>query len=268
MCEFLILKDNYTAGWSAKKIREGRKQKGVFVECYEDGICTELPSPNSHHVILKVPGMSFEDGNVYCQQWRNVIDYEVIGRNVPLDGYRIRVWSTKTSVSDQGVNSGRITRAQVENYLNKWNGAVFSEATNGVIFDIKIYDMAISEGFWDYNLSDTLFEEDSYDTNTGVHTITFHYSSMGLALQKVQKYIVSHGGTILDATGVYVQYSIPRSIVMSDFRADVKSKVEKILYRNQYYLANGAVNAIVSASGMMTATEAQLNTYIRNRLDE
>lgn len=259
MSEFSILKANYTSGCTADNIRRGRKLKGSIIQFFTNGVCTRTPNPLANYVLLKTPWMSDAVAEGYCKKWMRELDYVVLNHSVPLDGYRIRAWGVNESNSDHDVNYGRITRTMVENYLNKWNGIVQSAATNEVVFDVGVYEIAISENFWDIALNSSLFTQ-VYTQATGMHEITFDYT--GYDPDVVENRILARNGTIISIADNEAVFSYHRSTVMQMFKAEVQRKVERMLWRNRYRLTESAVDTIIANSGLYTMDETTFNSNL------
>lgn len=259
MSEFAILKANNTAGATTEQIRLGRRLKGSFFDSYTNGTCTRTPNAGAHYVLLKTPWMSDEVSKEYMKKWMRELDYEVLNHSVPLDGYRIRAWGVNEAINEHDVDYGRITRTMVENYLNKWNGIVQSAATNEVVFDVGVYEIAISENFWDIALSSSLFTQ-VYTPATGMHEITFDYT--GYNPQVVEDRILARNGTIISIEDNEAVFSYHRSTVMQMFKAEVQRKVERMLWRNRYRLTESAVDTIIANSGLYTMDETTFNSNL------
>lgn len=77
MAEFLIKRIDATHP-DRRKDRRGCYKRGDVVAVYEDKTCVEPPSLSSKMLIVKAPGMSFEDAakymeSVYDTDWSTVI---------------------------------------------------------------------------------------------------------------------------------------------------------------------------------------------------
>lgn len=249
------------------KNRKGSYKRGYIVQIFEDGTsCVNTPSPP--FVILKVPDITIDEVKNYTHQWQRKINYEIINQNLVIDGWRVRVFTTNPSVTDQGVGAGKITRVMVENYLNKWNATVFTFADNSVTFDATIYNAIISEGFWHADISQIVFSEISYDQVTGLHTVQVDYSPTPYRREQVINKINRKNGTITSEVGKIIQFTITRQIVFDAFKQDIKQKTESILYRRRYYLPSDFITTIENNGRNHTITKTELLTLIHNRLTE
>lgn len=183
--------------------------------------------------------------------WKCEVDYEVLVHQVPTDGYRIRVWNTTESVTEQGLGYARLTRTQIENYLNKWNGEVVDITNGSLRFDIGIYQMLTSEGFW-YdirpNLVESVFTENSYNETTGVHEVECDYSALTGSATAVEVGLMRRGATIISHADRVITFQIQRNTVLQYFKTEVKEKLEKVWYRRtRHHLTYSNYGALKSA---------------------
>lgn len=266
MAIFLIFDRNNVHSDITKDMR-GSYKRGYIVQSFEDGT-PHVESPTPPFVILKVPDVTLNEVQKYNEHWIRQIDYEVINQNLALDGWRIRVFTTNPSITDQGVGAGKITRTMVENYLNKWNATVFTFADNSVTFNITIYNAIKSEGFWNVNASQIIFSEIAYNQSTGLHTVQIDYSGTSYTRDQVINKITRMNGTMISDVSKVVQFTITRQIIFDAFKQDVKKKIESILYRRQYYLPSEFVTTIENNGRVHTITKTELLTLIHNRLIE
>jgi hypothetical protein len=157
----------------------------------------------------------------------------------------------------------------VEAYLNNWGASVFSAADNAVVFDVSIYNAAISQGFWEQELTGVIFSEISYVQATGVHTIQVNYTAqIAWKAKDVERRITMKGGTVISDNAGVARFTITRTAVSDVFKRNVKEKVEQILYRNQYYLPPSLIDSIISMGGVQTTNKATVLSVIHNRLIE
>lgn len=274
MCDILI-KAIDAVHPDPTKDRTGSYKRGYIVEAFPDYHLVDISGkfifegckPPSF-AILRVSDATVEQAHNYIISWTRRIDYEVVNQNLTLDGYRIGVFATNPSTTDQGVGAGKITRVMVESFLNKWGATVFAIADNSVTFDITVYNAIKSEGFWNVNLSQVIFLEIAYVQANGIHTIQVNYSGTAYTRAQVINKITQTGGTVISESVGTVQFTITRNIVLNAFRQDVRSKIETILYRRQYYLPSNLVTSIENSGGLYTTTRAELIAAIRNRVSE
>jgi len=204
----------------------------------------------------------------WATQWKVEYDYEVLNHNVVQDGYRIRLFSVYVNVS--GENS--ITREQVENYLNKWNAIFRSASQNEVVFDFGIYESATSENFWGDFISDVIFNQISYDQQTGIHIIDADYSAIEPhpTQIKVEQRVAGMGAIIVshDTQNRIITFSVDRDLVILRLKRAFIDVLDGIFEERQFYIDSIAVDNIVAQGGRIEVSKAQAITYIRNRMDE
>jgi len=262
-------KDNIHA--DPEKEYRGCWKKGYVVEVFEDGKPYVNP-PTAPFVILEVTGVTKAQAEQYMASWTRVVDYSVIARNVPQDGWRLEIKSTNPNVSGKG----HLTRAMVEGFIQRWNGSVAAFVNNSVRFDISIYLVATSEKFWGRNVSSIVFSETSYNQTTGVHRISANYGAVavppGVTLDEFEEQfaraVTEHGGTVVSNSGGVIVFDLNRDTVINAFRDDVKESVTNTVCRRQKYLDPAFVDAIIAAGRVMTVTGAQVLGYVRDRLVE
>ena len=227
------------------------------------------------------------------QDWTRKIDFATVTNNASIDGWRIRVFATNPGAN----NFAGITQAMVENYLNKWNGVVFSTATNEVVFDIAIYEDSVpdpgalqSEGFWGVVPTGILFTENSYVEGTGVHEVEADYSGSAFSSDQVQRRIEERGGVVSSNTAGVATFTINRTDVFQWFQQEVTEALAQTMYRRQFRIPEATVDTIIATGTqilidhyydeeqtqfrgqveyrVLDRTLAQVEAFLINRLDE
>jgi len=219
------------------------------------------------YVQLVITDASRAQVSEYTRGWMTEYDYEVINHNVALDGYRIRLWSKYPNVSGQNV----ITKTQVENYLEGWNGIFQSASANEVVFDFGIYQCAISANFWGEWVLNVGFTEVSYDQGTGVHVIDADYSALAQAEpSRVEGVVLGVGAEIIshDLENKIIRFSVDRSLVTSKLKADIHDVLSKRFEMRRYLIMESTVDAMIAQGGRVEKTKAEVLTYMRDRLTE
>lgn len=185
---------------------------------------------------VNVPDAVIADFIAYQNKaWKLELDYEVLVHQLPTDGYRIRVWNINESATDQGINYARLTQSQIENYLNNWNGEVVDIVDGKLRFDIGIYNMICSDGFWnDVNrniVENSDFTEINYNQSTGIHRVEIDYSGSAASATPVEKEVMYRGGVIISHASKVITFDIQRNDVLQYFKNAVKEKLENYYYR-------------------------------------
>ncbi len=227
------------------------------------------------------------------QPWNRKIDFATVNNNSTIDGWRIRVFAANPGFSDKAA----ITQVMVENYLTKWNGEVYSAATNEVVFDVAIFEdgssvpgAVQSEGFWGDPPTDVSFNETSYVEGTGVHTIEADYSLSTFDPEQVLDRIEERGGFITSDVDNVVTFTINRTDVFQWFQEEVRDALEETIYCRQFRIPEATVDTIISTGTqilvdhyrdieqtdfrgtveyrVLNRTLAQVEAFLINRLDE
>jgi hypothetical protein len=174
MCEILIkAHSNYSLA-DIDKDRATVYKKGDPIVAFEDGHVWGAFEGLPDFVIIKCTGCSVADVTPYLNPWIMSVDYTVVNHQISTDGYRIDVWAEVVSPSDVGA----ITKAQAEQWLQKWGCInIITQGINAVRFDMSIFILATSNGFWGRNVGSVIFSELSYNQSTGAHQIQADYSA-------------------------------------------------------------------------------------------
>lgn len=286
MAEFLI---------RAQTNQNGTQFKGDIVEVRRDNAPYGRKETLPEFCIIKIPGLNapsgggssgdprgpgsgeiatppiftFEETLFYMNKWKINLNYAIVDSNLNLDQYIIEITNSNASTT-----KGRITRSQVETFINGWNGTVISAGDNLVRFDIGIYDAVQSKGFWGRSMESFSFNELSYTSGTGVHQISAGYNAF-IPSGKIEKAISEKGGSIVSHSGNAVIFEIDRITVRNVFIADIKQVVDMInIGARQYYIDSTLVDAIISAGGITTVPGAATAVSgwpavnIRNKVNE
>lgn len=206
---------------------------------------------------------------VYTVEWARIVDWEVVGSNLSIDGHRLRAFILPEYVSQSGLNS--LTREQVESYLNNWGAKVFSVAPNSVTFDATIANAIKSNGFWGMDVSGGVFTELSYDQASGLHTTRVTYSGIpGANATNVSEKIVEQGRavTAIQPSQSRVTFTCTRTNAFQLFKADVKSKLDGVYARRKWRVTQAAVDAALAGGGSLTVTRDQMLDLWYSRLND
>jgi hypothetical protein len=246
------------------KDRAGCYKKGYIIKTYEDG---SFAGSVGHQkmVCIKVPGLSKEDGDIYVDYWDSLIDFEVVAHNENLDGYRVRVWGTRYKSS---TGEGGVSRGNVEAYLNMWSATVFSFGANEVTFDYGIYNMVTSDGFWELDVSNVVFDELSYNKNTGIHRVAADYSGSQFPALKVQRRVRQSGFEITSHADQVITFRCTGNQVNAVFKREAKEKFEKTVYRRRFYLPESVIDDALGNNRMWTLTPAEFQALIIDKIAE
>ena len=281
-CELVIHKNiNNYAHVDEEKDRRGVYKKGYIVAVRANPNNIHSDKEKLNFTFVRVTDADVAELESYSKEWEMYIDYELVGSDTSIDGYRYRIFSTNPGVSFRGA----ITLTKAQKYLDNWNVDIFSTAQNEIVVDVTVFDMLKSKGFWDRpeGLTGMTASEVSYNESTGEHIIDVDWSNFlpnvehreGVA-QEMQSRILQRGGTVIDydlqaETG---RFSMYRNDVLTWFRDDVYSQLRKqfIHYRRQFYIEPSLVdtieNSFVTNGTPMEVTKSQLATYVKSMLDK
>jgi hypothetical protein len=204
----------------------------------------------------------------YCSEWRREIEWDVLASNLDTDTHTLKAYVKAEHISASGLN--RLTRKQVESYLNNWGAEVLSIAPGEVTFSANIYGAIKSNGFWGRDVQMLSWSEIGYDKLTGIHRVKVDYTGYAIPLAKYAGRIVERGCKIVQNRPAqhYVTFDCSRENVRSQFKADVKSRVDGIYSRKRWRFMPAAIDAAMANGGSISVTRQELQDlgYIRNRL--
>ena len=272
---------NYTHS-NPEKDRAGVYKVGYPVGMKEDGHAWGGKEVLPYFFVVKVTDatMSEVEAMIFStfnersinQSWVRKINWEVVNSDLSIDGWRLRILATNPGNSGLGA----ITNTMVENFITRWNGEIFSFATNEVIFDIAVYEnLSVpgalqSEGFWGINTSSIIFNEISYIQAGGIHEITADYSatSWNAKPDRVQSLVEQKNGVVNSNSSGVINFTITRNNVLDEFKEEVRGAVENAVYRRQFRISETFADTIISEGGVREVTLAQVQGYLLNRLDD
>ena len=266
MAEFLVMAVNtFNPNHDAAKDKQAMFKIGDFVIDMPDGHPWGKEEGLPHFCVVKVPGLPVETSQQYTQSWKDNFDYEIVSSKPAQGQYTVRVF--EKNVSSSGLNG--LTREKVETFLNRWRCSNISTTTNSVQFDFSLWDAVRSRGFWevDFVQIPISFVLISYSGSTGIGRIQATVP-IEINPEAIIRKILSRGGVIISNEHPIWVFEIERSNILLKFRADVKEKTQRIYKVRQFNISEAAVNAIISAGGIVTRTEAQLIAQIHNGLDD
>ena len=217
-----------------------------------------------HFVMVDVPSIPMSAYDHYNERWERLIDYEVVNQDIALDGFRIKLFSPVVNPS----GLGKITKDEVENFIQGWGGSVFSFADNEVIFDILISDAIESQSFWDVPIGGVNFTGTNYDQGTGVHTIEIDYNSIGNNSTYIERHITFEGGVVLSNQDKIIIAEFSRSDVKNDFEKSIREKARKTIVERKYYIGSGVVDNIISQGGTVETDISTLIGYLQDKTQE
>ena len=260
-------------------------QRGDVVERQPDGFWWNSGSLRrgfGNHAFALVVVTDLADGGEYAVPWERILEYEVVGSNLTIDGHRIRV---RSSYVNNISGEGKITRDMVESFLNRWGAIVFTAGDNEVVFDVRILDAIKSTGFWGgWDVLDSLvLTELSYNQGTGVHRIEINYGGVSIPdpytinRERLIKGLKRRFTNIVhDDVANTITSDTDRATVRELFQEDVKRKLLLLLRRRLYAVNMSTVpfNDIEYPAGsgqfykVAVVTVGELAPHIINKLTE
>lgn len=236
--------------------------KGDIVSVSADGTDLGAKVVLPKFGVVDVPNLLISAVKPYIVSWRFILDYSQVWYSAQ-KGYRVTVWATQAD----SIGTGAITQAKIQNYLNRWN-CVFQSATqNQIVFDIEIYQSAISEGFWNKDVSDIVFSNVQYVDNTC--RISADYSATPYGATPIEKAIDRRSDQIIshDAINKVIVFDIERSNVLNQFKQNVKDTLQGRIHeaKRRYYFTSIFANTVIAAGGVYETNTATLLANIVDR---
>ena len=165
---------------------------------------------------------------------------------------------TSANVSASGKNA--VTRAQMDNFVLKWNGVYASHTNSTYTFDINSFDAATSQGFFGSDPSAVTFVNEGFAG--GVQQVGITDFGPFTATQ-VGNAVTNLGGTILDADS----FSVPASTLYTGFKDDIESAWRNISFKRRIWNINTAgMNFLAANAGVFSGTAAQVVGYLEDGL--
>ena len=206
--------------------------------------------------------------------WRDVFDYEVTATRPATGQYDVRIFETAAGVSSQNAITGA-KATKIEGYLTRWGCESVTAGTNEITFTFVLWNAVRSVEFWDISASQlaTLsFNLDNYTAPIGTVTVTVAEKTdpkeINQQVQMVTRKIEERGGTITNTAYPNFTFTIDRTAILTNFRADVKRKAETTFMYQQHRIKATVMDQIVEAGGVATLTKAQLVSAIRDMAAE
>jgi len=274
MCEILIKAVSQTNPDPLKDAADYKAGDLVLVK--PDGASWGDKELLPDFVRLTVTATTPEEVLSYCSPWKRSFDTSILQSTLATDTFRIAITAVGFNPTS-GV--GKLTRNQIETYLNKWSASVVSVADNSVTFDVAILGALGSEGFWtNFIAQKIVVTQQSYTQATGNHRISIEYSALLTGLQALgfslaetrtlaQNEIERRGGSIVsnDAPNAMAVVDFTRANVKAKFDADILSRIGPTLARRIFRLSPASLATIIANGGLATMTKAQALAALEDR---
>jgi hypothetical protein len=262
MTEILIKAEDATHS-DAEMDRAGSYKKGYPVVVMPDDHTWGSQEGLPKFVIIKCPQLALSGAQNYIDQYVQAFDYVTISANQAQDIYAVRV--SASNVNSTGHLD--ITKDQVERYLSGWNCDLYSASTNKVVFILDVYQLLISERFWEANITNFDFTKVSYTSATGAYDISASYP-ISNSIRKVESKVELAGGTVVSSSSGKIRFTINRSTAIQALKEDLKRLGQKVAYRRQYYFDPADVDTVIANGGIMTLNKTQLLNKIKNKVND
>jgi len=243
--------------------------------CFKKGDIVQV-QPNNHQwgeaeglpsfVIVKVPELDHNLVLNRMNKWEKTVSVNVIQSDPVLDAARVSV-----SVDLPGAsNKYAITLEQIQTWLKKWGATIYSAAENEIIFDIKVKDAYMSEGFWNrnpaaYNISIT---EIDYDQETYTHTAEIDVFSSQVYFGEIERIVSVKGGTVVNIYDDLITVKFTRYEIRTAFAEDLRNLMKGIIRRRRYKFTEEDVDTAVGMGGVVELTTEQLATHLIDKANE
>ena len=239
--------------------------KGDIIETRASGSPFTSTEANAF-VLVKVPGEPMKDFKGYNLSWQRELAFKVVSSDTTNDSYRLRLYST---VVDNNGN-GAITKEEINEFIQAWNGTVVDYGDNEVTFDIAIYDALVSPAFWEIpNIADKVsFTKKSYDESTGVHRIELDYSNIDNNPTYVEGYVERMGLEIVSHDNKILTYDADRSMVDDVLKKELANTGRKQIARRRYHVSESVVDTIIDNGGTYETDKSTLMDYIKDKVAE
>ncbi len=245
--------------------RQGCRKRGYvvahFLSPHEWGRLETMPT----FVVIKCD-LEQADLDAYeniRKAWRDLLDYEVTGQNVNQGWYDVRVFEVNASPTGVNAISGdKATR--IQGYLTRWGCINIVLGSNQVAFRFRLSAAVQSQEFWDISaeqLAAITFVINSYTNGVGTITVTVPQATKP---EMVKLKIAERGGTLTNEAHPAYTFTIERGTILTNFRDDVKRKVEQIYMMQRYRFNTTLMDAAVAAGGVLTVTKAELLAALRD----
>jgi len=213
------------------------------------------------------------DGDVdvaYVVEWVHQIDWQIQASDNKIDKHTIRAFAPTGEYADSG--PGKVTRELVESDLSNWGAAITQELDNEIIFELDIINVLNSRGYLRTDTKNLSFQEISYDTRLGIHTVEVNHSLSLTKSFNIVDRLEDRNATIESKNSIskIIQYSVGRDAVLNSLKSDLQKQIGDVRVRNRkYYIDEVMVDqAAASSKGFIAISAAQFASAIKNRIDE
>jgi len=237
--------------------------RGDIVDVLADGATGGNKVTPPYFGIVDIPGITMSQVDSYKNSWQFKLDYSAVWHDAQ-KGYRITAWSKDGSVS--GI--GKLTVAKIQNYLDRYNCIFQSEDNGQIVFDLGVYQVGISEGFWKRAVDGIIFKQVQYVDN--VSRISADYSATGIGQTAIEKYVEKYSDGVIshDGQNKIIVFDISRETAVARFKGDVADTLHGSINdaRRRFNFNSAFTDQVAAApSGILETDKA---TAIANIVDK
>jgi len=246
----------------------GSWKKGQIVGITEDGGVWRPTLFPIMFVLVKIPGVAADTLAQYLETFRRAISFSVDSTNAATDTATITASVTnRTTVRKLGALKPR----HVNGFLDKFGATNISIANGNVTFDISVSGFVTAPERWPYPglvVTELAYRQASGEHDFKVDHSAFTVDSVARKTRLIKQFLRHHNATVLSNDATSVSFTYTRAEARARIRAALKEAAEgEVVVRRRFYLKPAAVDAIVAAGGIMTATKTQFLNNIINVAD-
>lgn len=211
-----------------------------------------------------------EDVRQYIGEWLRKLDFSLLNSDLATDTHTFRVTSTLIRGTD---GKGKITNAQISGFISEWGLSVVGFGDNYVDVRGSVYGLLTSGGFFSgLSLTNIIFTEQNYIG--GTHTIRMNYAGSVINTparqQLLELYLTEHGATIIshNTNANRLDYSVTRQAASQFLKSELQRKHVAVLSRCRFRIPAAVVDNVIANGGETTVTLAQIQSYVRDKLND
>jgi len=206
------------------------------------------------------------------KSWTIDLDWTLDSHNAVLDKYEATLFSESDHSSS---DLGNLTLGMVDTFLSKWNVQIGSNTTNSVSIHFYISNniyksesILFSKAFWNADVSNIIFSENSYNPDTGTHIIDLDYSNTNIKPLAVVRKIEEVGGTVMASVTGGVRFIINRNIVTSALKDSLIEAVKTLnsVRRRRMYFQESDLIILENNQGTISVNKVTLANKIQDKI--
>jgi len=264
----LLIKNKSNSHPDPDKDLAGSWKKGQIVGITEDGAVWRPTLFPITFVLLKVPGVVASVFSKHLESFHRFMAFNVDATNATTDTATITASVTNRTAIRK---LGGLKLRHVMGFLDHLGATNISVANGAVTFDISVADFVKAPAQWP--APGLIITELAYRQAGGEHDFKVDHSvitnvPVAKKTAMLEKFITDHNGTVIGNDATSVSFTYTRAEARARIQAALKDAAEsEVVVQRRFYLKPAAVDAIVAAGGIMTATKAQLLNNLVNVAD-